>query len=63
MNLIFKQIIIYFTLLDKLKLKNIPLDVKKIENCPFNNQGEAMVEFVFYTIRQIEHADFTLFVI
>ena len=36
----------YNTLLDKLKLKNIPLDVKNIENCPFNNQGEAMEEFV-----------------
>ena len=36
----------YNSLMDKLKLKNIPLDVKNIENCPFNNQGEAMEEFV-----------------
>ena len=36
----------YNNLLEKLKLRNIPLDVKNIENCPFNNQGEAMEEFV-----------------
>ena len=33
-------------LLNRLKLRNIPLDLKNIENCPFNNQGEAMEEFV-----------------
>ena len=33
-------------LLSRLKLANIPLDVKNLENCPFKNQGEAMEEFV-----------------
>ena len=33
-------------LLSRLKLRNIPLDVKNLENCPFKNQGEAMEEFV-----------------
>ena len=33
-------------LLSRLKLRNMPLDVKNIENCPFENQGEAMEEFV-----------------
>ena len=33
-------------LLERLKLRNIPLDLKNIDNCPFKNQGEAMEEFV-----------------
>ena len=33
-------------LLSRLKLKNMPLDVKNIENCPFGSQGEAMEEFI-----------------
>ena len=37
----------YFNnLLERLKLRNFPLDVKNIENCPFSSQGEAMEEFV-----------------
>ena len=33
-------------LLSRLKVRDIPLDVKNLENCPFKNQGEAMEEFV-----------------
>ena len=33
-------------LLRRLKLRNIPLDLKNLENCPFKNQGEALEEFV-----------------
>ena len=33
-------------LLNKLKLRNIPLDVKNIKNCPFKSQVEAIEEFL-----------------
>ena len=33
-------------LLQRLNLKNIPLNIKKIEGCPFQSQGEALEEFV-----------------
>ena len=33
-------------LLNRLKLKNIPLDIKNIEGCPFSSQGEAIEEFI-----------------
>ena len=33
-------------LLTRLKLKNTPLDIKNINNCPFKSQGEAMEEFI-----------------
>ena len=33
-------------LLTRLKLKNIPLNIKNINNCPFKSQGEAMEEFI-----------------
>ena len=33
-------------LLNRLKLKNTPLDIKNINNCPFKSQGEAMEEFI-----------------
>ena len=32
-------------LLKRLKLRNIPIDLKNIDNCPFKSQGEAMEEF------------------
>ena len=33
-------------LLNRLKLKNIPLDIKNIEGCPFSSQSEAIEEFI-----------------
>ena len=33
-------------LLTRLKLKNTPLDIKNIDDCPFKSQGEAMEEFI-----------------
>lgn len=33
-------------LLSRLKLKNTPLDIKNLDNCPFKSQGEAMEEFI-----------------
>ena len=33
-------------LLNRLKLKNIPLDIKNLKGCPFSNQGEAIEEFI-----------------
>ena len=33
-------------LLTRLKLRNTPLDIKNIDNCPFKSQGEAMEEFI-----------------
>ena len=30
-----------------MKLKNIPIDIKNIKGCPFNDQGEALEEFMF----------------
>ena len=33
-------------LLQRLNLKNIPLNIKCIEGCPFQSQGEALEEFV-----------------
>ena len=34
------------SLLQRLNLKNIPLNIKNIEGCPFINQGEALEEFM-----------------
>ena len=34
-------------ILRRLKLKNIPIDIKNIKGCPFNDQGEALEEFMF----------------
>ena len=33
-------------LLIRLQLKNIPLNIKNIKECPFKSQGEAIEEFV-----------------
>ena len=33
------------SLITRLKLKNTPLDIKNIDGCPFNSQGQAMEEF------------------
>ena len=33
-------------ILKRLKLKNIPIDIKNIKGCPFNDQGEALEEFM-----------------
>ena len=33
-------------LLQRLNLRNVPLEIKNIEGCPFNNQGEVLEEFV-----------------
>ena len=33
-------------LLQRLNLKNIPLNIKNIDGCPFQSQGEALEEFV-----------------
>ena len=29
-----------------MKLRNIPIDIKNIKGCPFQNQGEALEEFM-----------------
>ena len=33
-------------ILKRLKLRNIPIDIKNISGCPFNEQGEALEEFM-----------------
>ena len=33
-------------ILKRLKLRNIPIDIKNITGCPFNEQGEALEEFM-----------------
>ena len=33
-------------ILKRLKLRNIPIDIKNIKGCPFQNQGEALEEFM-----------------
>ena len=33
-------------ILKRLKLKNIPIDIKNISGCPFKEQGEALEEFM-----------------
>ena len=33
-------------LLNRLKLKNIPLNIKNLKECPFSNQAEAIEEFI-----------------
>ena len=34
------------SILNRLKLKNIPLDIKNINGCPFSSQSEAIEEFI-----------------
>lgn len=34
-------------ILKRLKLKNVPIDIKNIKGCPFKDQGEALEEFMF----------------
>ena len=34
-------------IIKRLKLRNIPIDIKNIKGCPFKDQGEALEEFMF----------------